>query len=165
MVDLRAAVAGFLTILRDETDQDEIVGLASYNQAAQLEHALTDDYDAIQQSVDALVPDGQTNIGGGIDKGIEVLQGGRPFVRVEKTLIVMTDGYHNTGTDPLEAAERAAAQNIKIHAITFGRRSDKVRMQAVAAIGKGNYYHAPDGTALREIYEEIAFTMRTVLAE
>jgi hypothetical protein len=165
MVDLRAAVTGFLAILLEETGPDEMVGLASYNQAAQIEHELTDDYTLIQESVDALIPDGQTNIGGGIDTGRDVLQGGRSAQRVEKTIIVMTDGYHNTGTDPLEAAQRAADENIRIHAITFGRRTDKIRMQAVADIGGGNYYHAPDGSALREIYEEIAFTMRTVLVE
>ena len=83
----------------------------------------------------------------------------------EKVMIVLTDGHHNTGTDPLAAATRAAGDGITIHTITFGWYADKVLMGQVAAITGGSTHHAPDGTALSEIFRDLALNRKTILTQ
>jgi hypothetical protein len=108
---------------------------------------------------------GGTNVAAGIDKAVEVLTGAniRPFA--QKTIIVMTDGQWNEGRSPVLAARDAAARGIKVHAITFSENADETSMQGVATEGGGKHFHAPDGNALRQIYEEIAFTLQIILTQ
>ena len=108
---------------------------------------------------------GYTNIGGGINVGRDILNAGRDVRFVEKTMIVMTDGLHNTGTDPIPAAEGARDDGIVIHTITFGTDADSERMTEVARITGGTYNHAPDGEELKRIYLEIALTLATQLTD
>ncbi|MCA9175269.1 MAG: VWA domain-containing protein [Planctomycetales bacterium] len=164
IADLKSAVTVFLNTL-DETPQDELVGLASYSTNATLENNLVTDLSLIEQSMARMSAQGRTNIGGGIDVGRQILAGGRQSGFVDKTMVVMTDGIHNIGTDPIPAAQRAAAAGIVIHAITFGDGADIARMQRVASITGGTFNHAPDGDALIEIYREIAFTLVTQLTD
>ena len=81
---------------------------------------------------------GGTNIGAGIDKAVTVLNGGntRPFA--QKTIIVMTDGHWTDGADPVEAAQRAAASGITVHAITLSTDADEGLMQDVAPLVEEN---------------------------
>ena len=108
---------------------------------------------------------GRTNIGGGIDAGRQILNAGRDGRFVEKTMIVMTDGRHNIGIDPIPAAGRAEDDGIVIHAITFGSDADVGRMERVAWITGGTYNHAPNGEALKRIYRDIALTLATQLSD
>ncbi len=162
--DLKDAVTIFLNAL-GETPQDEEVGLASYSSDATLDHQLTEDLSLIDATMRGLNAQGMTNIGGGIDVGRAILNNGRNSQFVEKTMIVMTDGIHNTGTDPIGAADRTNRDGIVIHAITFGNNADQNRMRRVATITGGTYNHAPNGTALKRIYREIALTLQTQLTD
>jgi Mg-chelatase subunit ChlD len=99
---------------------------------------------------------GGTNISAGIDQGITILTSGRARPYAFKTMIVMTDGQHNTGRDPWLAAEDAAKKGIQIHTVTFSHQADQVSMKRTAKAGKGVHFHAPDGDALEAIFREIA---------
>jgi hypothetical protein len=77
----------------------------------------------------------------------------------------MTDGHWTDGASPVAAAQRAADRAIKVHAITFSDDADQTVMQEVARIGGGKHFHAPDAETLREIYEEIAYTLPIILTE
>jgi len=77
----------------------------------------------------------------------------------------MTDGLHNTGPEPEPVAIGLASQQIVIHTITFGSDADKVRMQKIAAIGKGRAFHAADGIELNNVFRELALTLSTVITE
>jgi uncharacterized protein YegL len=162
--DLKSAVTVFLAAL-GETPQDEFVGLASYSTGATRDHDLTQDLGLIDNTMQDMLAAGFTNIGGGIDIGNSILSDGRDSNFVEKTIIVMTDGIHNTGTDPYAAAERCRNAGIVIHAITFGAGADQVRAQEVAELTGGTFHHAPTGDDLRDIYREIALTLETQLTE
>jgi uncharacterized protein YegL len=164
MADLKSAVTVFLSAL-GETAQDESVGLASYSTDARLDHYLTSDLSLIDATMQQIQANGYTNIGGGIDVGRDILLHGRDNRFVERTMIVMTDGLHNTGTDPILAAQRARDDGIVIHSITFGDNVDTARMTQVADITGGTYNHAPNGTELRRIYREIALTLSTQLTD
>jgi Mg-chelatase subunit ChlD len=164
IIDLKAAVAVFLQTLQ-ETPQEEWVGLASYATTPSLESELTQDMAVINLAMQRMPAHGFTNIGGGIDVGRGILQRGRGSGFVEKTMVLMTDGRHNTGIDPIQAAQRARQDGVVIHAITFGSGAEQARMRQVAAITGGTFNHAPNGQALIDIYREIALTLLTTLTE
>jgi hypothetical protein len=96
---------------------------------------------------------------------VEVLTGNGVRQFAQKTMIVMTDGHWTDGASPVEAAQRAANRLIKVHAITFSDDADQTLMQEVAQAGGGRHFHAPDAETLREIYEEIAYTLPIILTE
>jgi hypothetical protein len=87
----------------------------------------------------------------------------RPFA--VKTIILMTDGIHNLGPEPVLSAREAAAQDIVIHTITFSSDADIPRMQEVAAATGGKHFHAPDAAELVKIFKEIAATLPVLLTE
>lgn len=161
---LLGAVDTFVTTLQ-ETAAEERVGLASYSTTATGDVAVTPDLTQIQTGIRRLRPRGWTAIGRGIAAGRGILNGSTRASFVERTLIVMTDGRHNTGEAPRFQAARAAAEGITVHTITFGSGADIGRMRTVADIGGGRHYHAADAAQLRAVYREIALALRTVMTE
>jgi Flp pilus assembly protein TadG len=175
---LTRAVAGFLDEL-DKTAQLEQCGMASYSSAGSAcgftfttsdVNALLDfDYSTIRSEMARLssrAVAGRTNIYAGIENGIVVLTDTnrvRPFAF--RTMVLMTDGRHNTGPEPVIAAREAATENITIHTVTFSEDADFARMRAVADATGGQHYHAPDAAALERIFREIASTLPVMITE
>jgi hypothetical protein len=81
----------------------------------------------------------------------------RPWAN--KVIVVLTDGIHNTGTDPIYAANEASNEKILIFTITFALEADQALMSQVASIGMGKHYHATSGVALNEVFRDIARTL------
>ncbi len=162
--ELRAAIETFNATL-DETPLEEQVGLASYSDFATEDVQLTTDLSQISAVLGVVPVFGFTSISRGMDAGHAIMTRGRDSKFVEKTMIVMTDGKHNRGPEPRDSAAAIAADGVIIHTITFGSDADTVRMREVAAIGKGNHYHAVSGEELQEIYREIALTLSTMMTE
>jgi Mg-chelatase subunit ChlD len=175
--NLRIAVQSFLDEL-DKTPQKEQCGLVSYSSDAQscgrtytiseINSDLTNDYSVIRQEIkkksDAPV-EGRTAISAGIDDGITVLTGAksRPFAL--RTMVLMTDGIHNTGPEPVISARVAAQNDIVIHTVTFSVDADIPRMQDVAKATGGEHFHADDQTELVDIFKRIAATLPVMLTE
>ena len=80
-------------------------------------------------------------------------------------MVLMTDGRHNTGPEPVLSARRAATENIVIHTVTFSSEADFTRMRDVANETGGQHFHAPDAAALEQIFREIASTLPVLLTE
>jgi Ca-activated chloride channel homolog len=174
---LHIAVNAFLDEL-DKTSQDEHVALVSYSsnttecgnnyKISDINSDLVSDYSAIRSAMDKLSSKpvkGSTAISAGIDDGIKVLGGKkiRPFA--VKTMIVMTDGIHNLGPEPVLSARAAAKKDIVIHTITFSSDADIKRMQDVANATGGRHFHAPTAADLARIFKEIASTLPVLLTE
>ncbi|WP_237607681.1 vWA domain-containing protein [Roseimaritima sediminicola] len=162
--DLQLAIGVFAETL-GSTPVEEQVGLASYSDRATADVALTGDLSALSAGMNRLTPGGFTSISRGMAAGARIIVDGRSREFVERTMIVMTDGRHNRGPEPREVASRLAAEGVVIHTITFGADADRPRMQEVAAIGRGRHYHADNGLQLRDIYQEIALTLSTMITE
>lgn len=164
--ELVVAVGAFLEVLRD-TPQSELVGLASYSSGASEDIQLTSDYDSILQFLSGISPDGMTAIGRGMQEGEDIVMHpthARPYAA--KTLVVMTDGMHNTGIDPVTVGQQIASQTpVTIHSVTFSAGADQQRMQRVADLGGGQHYHADDGVALVDTFRQIANNLPTILTE
>jgi hypothetical protein len=146
--ELVTAVEAFLEVL-EGTPQTEHVALASYSSYSSLDLQLTPDYDLVMAELATLGPRGNTAIGRGMQAGQGALANesyARPYAA--KTMVVMTDGMHNTGIDPVDVAETiAATSKVTIHSVTFTDGADQARMRSVAAVGGGSHYHAADGAA------------------
>ncbi len=162
--ELQVAVESFIRVLQSNPTE-ESVGLASYSSAATQDVPLTKDLPRINAGLGRLVPAGATSISSGISAGQRIMQNSRSGRFVERTMIVMTDGLHNTGRSPIFAAQEVAAEGVTIHTITFGAGADQRGMQQVAAIGSGKHFHANNGTQLDAVFREIALTMSTIITK
>ncbi|MEZ6087534.1 MAG: VWA domain-containing protein [Pirellulaceae bacterium] len=165
--DLKSAIETFVTTLNG-TPVLENVGLASYSNQGRSDVALTTDLSAITSAMNAMRFDGMTSISRGMIAGDQILSGGRNTDFVERTMIVMTDGMHNTpnnGRDPQNEATKLAAKGVFIHTITFGSGADQSRMREIATIGRGTFSHASTSAELIKIYREIALTLSTVITK
>ncbi len=177
---LAQAIEAFLQELED-TYPEERVALASYStntsrscpvngnfsySTSSLDQTLTDDYSRITSTMDDFLfrgIGGGTAIGRGLQEGIDSLEDARPFAI--KTIVLMTDGRHNSGTSPETIAQNAVAADVVIHTITFSPNADINRMQTVAQIGGGQHFHADTAVDLAIIFQEIARTLPVLLTE
>ncbi|MEZ6091131.1 MAG: VWA domain-containing protein [Pirellulaceae bacterium] len=164
---LERAVDNFLQVL-DLTQPEEHVAVASYSSSssASLDIYLQSDYDLVRAEVDTLSPSGSTGIGAGMQKGLLSFldSAARPYAA--KTMVVMTDGIHNSGIDPVAVATSLISQyHLTIHTVTFGADADTTRMQQVATIGGGKHYHAENSQQLSDVFEEIANNLPTLITK
>jgi hypothetical protein len=174
---LTIALDAFLIEL-DKTAQDERVALVSYSsntsecgnsyKISQIDSDLVADYSVIRDriaSISSKPVKGRTAISAGLDDGLKVMTGTkiRPFA--VKTMVLMTDGIHNLGPEPVLSARQAANNDIVIHTITFSSQADIRRMQEVAAATGGRHFHAPTAQDLVRIFKEIASTLPVLLTD
>lgn len=145
----------------------ELLSLSSYNSTAVTDVPLTASYGSVLTAMNfytASFQTGATNVGGGIAEG----EGALRFSPAQRTgaakvMIVMTDGIHNTGLDPIIAAQSAADKGMMIFTVTFADEADQVRMQQVATIGSGKHYHASTPLELQNVFRDIAQSLPTLL--
>ena len=96
-----------------------------------------------------------TALGDAIMQSIRTLSFGEAK---NKAIILLTDGYHNSGkSSPKEAVKKAKAQGIKIYTIGIGKRSDydASMLETIAKESGAKSYAAASAEALSKIYEEI----------
>lgn len=166
--NLVAAVDAFLNEI-SSSPMDEQVSLSTYNHIALTDVSLTNNYALIDSGMVPYTNSlcmGATNIGGGIAEGIGSLiysPSARP--QAAKVIVVMTDGMHNWGSDPVGAAYWAAGSGITIFTVTFANEAEIWRMQEVAAIGGGKHYHANSASDLSAAFQDIARSLPTLLTK
>jgi Mg-chelatase subunit ChlD len=174
---LATAVEAFLQEL-DKTKQQENLGMASYSsnktecgntyKISTLDADLSSSYKPVRDKMASLSSKpvkGNTAISAGIDEGIKVLTGKKTRPFAVKTMVLMTDGIHNTGPEPVLSARVAAQNDITIHTVTFSDDADIKRMKDVAAATGGLHFHADDQAELVKVFREIAATLPVMLTE
>jgi Ca-activated chloride channel family protein len=162
------------------------VGLVAFAGVAFIQCPLTLDYSAAGMFLDImdenLIPRPGTAVGDAIRTSIAAFN---QKERKYKVLILLTDGEDH-GSDPLKAAEEAAAEGIRIYTIGIGSvqgepvpvknkrgmvtgykkdregsvvvsKLDQTTLQKIALTTGGKYYHATSGEMeLEKIYSEIS---------
>ncbi len=167
-LDLVASVNGFCDEL-DATAKVEKVGLVSYADNATREVELTEDYTLVNDANLAISSEfdgGMTSVGEGIKKGIDVVTNSkysRPWAN--NVLVLMSDGKHNTGTDPITAAEEAVAKQIPIYTVSFSDEADESLMQQIADMTGGTHYHAVNAQQLNDAFRNIARRLPSMLTQ
>lgn len=126
------------------------------------------DFHAVASAINARGNDvmlGATNLSAGMTAAIDVLTGANTLRHSHKTMVVMTDGQWNFGTDPVGVAGTAKSQDITVNTVTFMERADQTAMIDAATVGGGRHYHAVDGEGLVDAFRELAFNLPVSLTE
>ena len=86
-------------------------------------------------------------------------------------IILISDGRRTTGPDPVEIAKIAADYGVRVFTVGFGTldgalvgsesfsfyaRLDEPTLKEIAAITKGEYFHAGTAADLRKVYESLS---------
>jgi Ca-activated chloride channel family protein len=120
------------------------------------------------------VEDG-TAIGRGLAKAVVLLEDSDARSRV---VVLLTDGENNVDDiEPLQAAELAAEQGVKVYTVLAGRyvfqedvfgrvyaterRLDSAELERIAEVTGGRFFRARDRESLEEVYSEIERLERT----
>lgn len=168
---------------------DDLLGLVVFARHADSLCPLTLDHDHLIAALNSIQPatergeDG-TAIGEGLALAVERLRDATGRTGIDdarrirsKVIVLLTDGENNSGDiDPIMAAELAAANGIRVHAIGAGTAGgtragltapalrgtggrgvgfDEQTLKRIAEITGGSYFRATDSESLRAIYEEI----------
>ena len=134
-------------------------GLVSYADQAQVHTGLLPVTGGRRRQFDAVVqgirPGGGTNLGAGLQKGIDLLAGSEPDGNVRQ-IILISDGLANKGiTDPTrlgKLASRAVVQEFAISTVGLGTEFNEQLMTAIADQGTGTYYYLENPTAFGEVF-------------
>jgi len=166
---VKAVAAGFI-----DKRQGDKLGLILFGSKAYLQTPLTFD----RQTVRSMLEDAtlglagnQTAIGDALGLAVKKFTSENIKSRV---LILLTDGGNNTGViDPMEAAELARQNNIKIYTVGIGASQlevsnpfgtqvinpsadlDETLLKNIASKTNGQYFRAEDQAALANILESI----------
>ena len=169
---------------------DDLVGVVAFAGFADSVCPLTLDHRNLAAILDDLEivternEDG-TAIGEGLALAVERL---REHPAKSKVVILLSDGVSNAGDiTPTQAAELAAAHDIKVYTVGAGRTGyaaypvqgrggrvvlkqayvelDERTLQQIAERTDGRYFHADDIDSLEEVYAEIDRLERTEISE
>lgn len=154
------------------------IGLVSFAGLAYTVSPLTKDYFWLKENLRRIdfdmIEDG-TAIGSALIASVDRL---KKSDAKSKIIILLTDGVNNAGkTAPLEAAQVAKAQGIRVYTIGAGTKGnvpypvkdvfgqvfyqqirtdvDEASLQEIARITGGKYFRATDTSSLRRVYGEI----------
>jgi Ca-activated chloride channel family protein len=188
---LKGVLRGFLGSDEDGWRRpDDLIGVVAFAGYADsicpltLDHrnlsAILDDVEIVSERSE----DG-TAIGEGLALAVERL---REHPAKSKVVILLSDGVSNAGDiSPTQAADLAAAHDIKVYAVGAGRTGyaaypvqqrggrtvlqqayvelDERTLQQIAERTGGRYFHAEDVDALEDVYEEIDRLERSEISE
>jgi Flp pilus assembly protein TadG len=157
------------------------VGLASFSTSATLNRQLSSAFgpgSAYVTAIDALVPAGWTDTGGGLATALAELQSARARANSLKVIVLLSDGVANieqNGTNcggsgcaaaanyARSEATAAANAGVVIYTIGLGSDVDASLMQDLATIGHGAYVYSPSGAQLQDTFDRVARLVRVKL--
>ena len=137
---------------------DENVGVTVFGSYAFSSVPLTYDMNAVAYLINFLdvgIAGENTAIGEAIANATQLLKMGQAK---EKVMLLITDGYHNSGTiSPKVALDIAVKNNIKIYTIGIGKKGDfdEALLKLIANNSHAKMFGASDASKLEEIYNEI----------
>ena len=159
------AVNGFIDEIKQSSPNTQM-SLSIYSSTARQISPLTSDLESIRLQVGRLRARGATAIGAGLLAGSDSLESdaaARAFA--SKTIVIMTDGQHNSGKSPAATVTTAVERNQTVHTITFSAGANQGLMQTVAELGGGIHVHADGNHELEEAFREIARTISVLLIQ
>lgn len=150
MNDAKVAAMYFCKLLDGELDQSSLV---SFGTTATLDQELTPDHYLTIVAINGLEAGGNTAIGSGIYEAHTELTSSRHRPEAQPVMVLMSDGNHNAGPDPLAAADLAKSHGTIIYAIGLGAQVNEQLLMAIASDPDSEYYYyAPSSEDLDSIY-------------
>jgi Ca-activated chloride channel family protein len=148
------------------------IGVVSFNTTSALRTPLTRDHALVQRAIDALTPGGGTAIGDGLNLALDQLQQAphdANGLAPPSTVVLLSDGANNGGSDPAVVAEKARKEHIRVNTIGIGAHSssqtndgnqsfglDEPALKAIASRTNGRYFYANETKMLRLIYTDLS---------
>ncbi len=147
-----------LALLVNELREDDRVGIVVYSERSRsvLEPTPASNHDTIMRAVDALQPEGSTNVVDGLRLGYNMADQHRRDGQITR-VIVLSDGVANVGiTEPggmLETIQASVDRGITLSTIGFGMGNyNDVLLEQLANDGNGNYYYIDTLREARRIF-------------
>lgn len=165
--DLVAAVEVFAKEIHNSPTSENVC-LVTYSDGAVVDKKLTSDALSIPGVLNKYTKSfcsGGTNIGAGLGAGVNALNGSGERQGAVKAVVVLTDGIHNQGSDPVKVAKKIGKDGVTIFSVTFSDEADKSRMKKVAEAGLGAHFHANNASDLAGVFVEIAKLLPTLITE
>jgi Ca-activated chloride channel family protein len=158
-----------LRLLAEQLRADDRVALVTFETATRLEVPFGAPRSALRSAIDALRPEGGTNLHDGLRLGLE-LAAGQLSAERESRVILLSDGLASVGiTDAAtitSMAERHIHDGIGLSTIGVGRSFDVSLMRGLAERGAGNYYFLEDAAAVDEVFtQELEISMTPLALE
>lgn len=160
----KVAAQSFLDFNGWDSTNDQI-GLVSYSSSSTLDQTLTSTFSLVGSDINALVSNGSTATGDGINTATAELNSARHNPNALKFQILMSDGLTNTGANSGTAAVTAQNNSIIIYTIGFGAEADVSELTNIATITGGKYYSALDQNALIDVYNLIAQEIQLIATD
>ena len=165
--DARQAVIGLL----DQLGPDDRLALVTYSNGVQTQSSLVPMNEANRRRLAAAIAHvragGGTNLGGGLERGMEVLMQASGDRRQRKVILI-SDGLANQGvTDPdaLGRMASAAVENrFSISTVGVGLEFNEMLMTAIADQGAGQYTFLEDPRVFAQLFESEFQATRHVAA-
>jgi Ca-activated chloride channel homolog len=108
-------------------------------------------------AIEQVTADGNTNLGGGLQQGIDLLSGSQGDGRLRKVILI-SDGLANQGvTDPAALGRMAAVatgQQLAVSTVGVGLDFNELLMTTIADRGTGRYYFLQDPKVFAQVFEK-----------
>jgi Ca-activated chloride channel family protein len=158
-----------LALLVDELREDDRVGIVVYsdNSRAVLDPTPASDKRTIMDGINALHPEGSTNVADGLRLGYQMAENNRRDGQITR-VIVLSDGVANVGAtehdEILNLARSGIEESITLSTIGFGMGNyNDVLMEQLANDGDGNYYYVDNLREARRIFvHNLTGTLQTI---
>jgi chitodextrinase len=145
---------------------EDRVGLVSFATEGRLDARLTpaSQAEAVREALRTLTAEGKTALGEGIAVATDelIVSGRTDALWVE---ILLTDGRVNFGRDPLEAAQTAADQDIKVYAVGVGRFVNRDLLTQIAELTGGEFFSAFNDAIVDQIKRQTTLADEPVVRE
>lgn len=133
----------------------EMLGVASYSDTSSITYPMTAlPASGLDTAVDALVADGSTSIGAGLQEALDMLIAESPTKSARECVILLSDGQHNTPPAPSDFYMDYYGRVDEVHSIALGSGADEAMMSDIAAnygFSPGIYLRADSDTALDQL--------------
>jgi Ca-activated chloride channel family protein len=147
-----------LALLVGELREDDRVGIVVYsdNSRPVLEPTSASDAKTIMNAINALHPEGSTNVAAGLQIGYDMAQKNHHDEGITR-VIVLSDGVANVGTVDAEGILKLIKNGVKsgitLSTIGFGMGNyNDVLMEQLANDGNGNYYYVDNLREARRVF-------------
>lgn len=159
-IDLAKQGAGSFIQLLEELDR---AGVTSFSDAASVDYPMNQMSAANKASalaaISGLQASGSTNIGGGLQASLGQITGEGDKVAGE-VIVLLSDGMHNTGTDPDSVLPALKQRGVTVHTIGLGQ-VDAALMSRIARETGGTYLFASTAAELNAHFLSVLSATRS----
>jgi Ca-activated chloride channel homolog len=178
---LQAAQRAARSFLDRLPDEARVGGLA-YSDAVIAVEAPTTDHRVARNFIDGLVADGGTATGDAVLAALDAIEAeraedGEGVRPAPAAIVLLSDGKTTVGSDPVEAARRAAELDVPIYTVALGTFEgvlpgtafgpplpvppDPETLREMAQVSGGQAFEAADADALDTVYESLGSRIGT----